>query len=149
MEAATPSRSKIRTTPKRSSLMRRVRRTDTPPEMAVRRLLHGMGVRFRVQARDLPGTPDIVNRSRRWAIFVHGCYWHAHAECPLWRLPKRNTEFWAQKFEQNRERDQRKREQLENLGFEVLVVWQCEIEKQSLRGRLAKLRTCTAREGKP
>jgi DNA mismatch endonuclease (patch repair protein) len=117
--------------------MKRVKQADTPPEKAVRRALSALGVRYRLNAKGLPGTPDIVNRARRWAIFVHGCYWHAHEGCPRWRLPKRNREFWAEKFEANRKRDRQKIDELENLGFTVLVVWQCELEVEvQLRERL-------------
>lgn len=130
-------RSKLETTPCRSQLMKRVKQADTPPEKAVRRALSALGVRYRLNAKGLPGTPDIVNRARRWAIFVHGCYWHAHEGCPRWRLPKRNREFWAEKFEANRKRDRQKIDELENLGFSVLVVWQCELEVEvQLRERL-------------
>jgi DNA mismatch endonuclease (patch repair protein) len=117
--------------------MKRVKQADTPPERVVRRALSALGVRYRLNAKGLPGTPDIVNRARRWAIFVHGCYWHAHEGCPRWRLPKRNREFWAEKFEANRKRDRQKIDELENLGFTVLVVWQCELEVEvQLRERL-------------
>lgn len=133
------SRVKLETTPRRSQLMRRVRQANTPAERAVRKILHDLGVGFRLHAKDLPGSPDIVNRSHRWAIFVHGCYWHAHENCSRWRLPKRNREFWAEKFEANRERDRRKMAELEELGYAVLVVWECEIQvEDQLRKRLGR-----------
>jgi len=129
----------LKTTPERSRLMKRVRQAHTPPERAVRRILYDLGVRYRLHAKDLPGRPDIVNRSRRWAVFVHGCYWHAHEGCPRWRLPKRNRGFWAEKFEANRRRDRRKIAELEDLGFEVLVVWECETrDRDTLRERLVR-----------
>ena len=127
----------ITTTARRSRLMARVRRRDTPAELSVRQLLHANGVRFRIHGGGLPGSPDIVNRSRHWAIFVHGCYWHAHQGCSRWRLPKRNREFWARKFIRNRERDRQNVRALEALGFEVLVIWECEVkERAALRMRL-------------
>lgn len=132
-------RLKLETTPRRSQLMMRVRQADTPPERTVRRALSALGVRYRLNVKGLPGTPDIVNRANRWAIFVHGCYWHAHEGCPRWRLPKRNREFWAEKFEANRKRDRRKIAELERLGYTVLVVWQCELEVEAeLRERLER-----------
>lgn len=112
-------------------LMKRVRQSDTPAELAVRRLLHTLGIRFRTRARDLPGSPDIVNRNRGWALFVHGCFWHAHKGCVRWRLPKRNRIAWRRKFRANRERDQRAIKALQDLGLRVLVVWECELADES------------------
>jgi len=103
----------------------------------VRRLAYAAGIRYRVQARDLPGTPDMVNRRARWAVFVHGCFWHAHRSCPLWRLPRSNQAFWRRKFRQNTQRDAASVTALEALGYRVLVVWQCEIgDADLLRVRL-------------
>lgn len=117
--------------------MKRVRREDTEPELAVRTLLWSTGARYRVNVDDLPGTPDIANKARSKAIFVHGCFWHFHDECPRGRLPERNREFWRKKFERNRERDRRKAKQLEDRGFDVLVVWECDLEPpESLRREL-------------
>lgn len=107
--------------------MRRQRQKDTKPELLVRRLVHALGHRFRLGNRDLPGSPDLANRSRRWAIFVHGCYWHAHQGCPRHTVPKRNRDFWLKKFAANRARDQRAEQLLRDRGFAVLVVWECEI----------------------
>lgn len=120
------SRPKLETSEHRSRLMRRVKRADTPPERRVRQELTRLGIRYRLHAHDLPGTPDVVNRSGGWAIFVHGCYWHGHQGCSRWRLPKRNRDFWAKKFAANRKRDARKISELGALGFDVLVVWECE-----------------------
>lgn len=122
-----PRGSGLFTTPKRSRQMARVRKKDTPAELTVRRVLHAQGIRFRTHGQGLPGSPDIVNRLRRWAIFIHGCYWHAHQGCSRWRLPKRNRAFWAQKFATNRDRDRRNVQSLEKLGFNVLVIWECEV----------------------
>ena len=125
------------TTPERARLMARVRQTGTAPELAVRKLLHTLGVRFRTRATDLPGSPDIVNRRHRWAIFVHGCYWHAHEDCHLWKLPKQNRAFWQDKFARNRERDRRKLLALERAGYAILVIWQCELaEPEALREKV-------------
>jgi len=108
-------------------LMSRVRQSDTPAELAVRRLLQACGFRFRTQARDLPGSPDIVNRSRGWVIFVHGCFWHGHQGCARFRLPKRNRRSWRKKVESNRERDRLAIEAIEKHGLRALVVWECEL----------------------
>lgn len=125
------------TTPERSALMKRVRREGTEPELAVRKLLHSAGGRYRLNVEDLPGSPDIANKSRAKAIFVHGCFWHFHEGCDRASIPDRNSGYWRQKFKGNRERDQRKREALNAEGFDVLVVWECELEDPwSLRDRL-------------
>ncbi|MDR0576990.1 MAG: DNA mismatch endonuclease Vsr [Candidatus Accumulibacter sp.] len=111
----------------RSYRMSLVRSTDTKPEFAVRRLIHGMGYRYRIHRHDLPGTPDIVFPARRLVIFVHGCFWHRHDGCSLARMPKSKLEFWRKKLEGNRERDIRKIGKLESMGWRVLVVWECEL----------------------
>lgn len=106
--------------------MRRQRRRDTKPELAVRRALTSLGVHYRLQAADLPGRPDVSNKSKRWAIFVHGCYWHQHPGCRRATIPKVNRGWWERKFEANRTRDEAKEEGLRTAGFRVLVVWECE-----------------------
>lgn len=111
----------------RSRRMSLVRSTDTKPEMVVRRFVHNMGYRYRLHSRDLPGTPDMVFRSRRAVVFVHGCFWHRHAACRLARMPKSRLEFWTSKLEGNRLRDARKIAALKELGWRVLVVWECEL----------------------
>lgn len=107
--------------------MQAVGSKDTKPEMTVRRLLHAMGYRFRLHRKDLPGRPDIVLPKYRKAIFVHGCFWHAHG-CAKGRPPKSRQEYWLPKLEQNVERDRTKEEQLSALGWDVYVVWQCEMK---------------------
>lgn len=111
-----------------SARMKRVRQRDTKPELMFRRWLWARGIRFTTHNRDLHGSPDLANRKRRWAIFVHGCFWHGHDGCARSRLPRRNGEFWRDKINANKERDRRKAEQLAGLGFYVLTVWQCEVE---------------------
>lgn len=106
--------------------MRAVPRQDTGPEMIVRRLLHQLGLRFRLHRKDLPGTPDVVLPKYRTALFVHGCFWHRHPECRFSTTPKTNTTLWEAKFAANVERDARKTRELETLGWHVLVVWSCE-----------------------
>jgi DNA mismatch endonuclease, patch repair protein len=116
--------------------MRRVKTQGTAPEISVRAMLHRSGIRYRTQAQDLPGTPDIVNRSRRWAIFVNGCFWHGH-DCRWGRPAKKNAEFWHRKVESNRDRDASVRVALEALGYCVIVVWQCELRlPDQVRARL-------------
>ena len=125
------------TTVDRSRLMSRVRQRDTAAEISVRRFVHSLGFRFRVNGKGLPGSPDLVNRRSRWAIFVHGCYWHAHEGCHLWKVPAHNRQFWVRKFADNRERDRRKLEELEKSGYRVLVIWQCELtDRDALAVRL-------------
>lgn len=118
----------------RSALMSRVRSKDTQPEHVVRRLLHGMGYRFRIHQRSLPGTPDIVLRRHRTAIFVHGCFWHGHEGCRRARLPETRRDFWEAKISRNIARDSEAISELERLGFRVLVLWECELKNtESLR----------------
>lgn len=106
--------------------MSRVRSANTRPEMRIRRALHAAGHRFRIQARDLPGRPDIVFRGDRVAIFVHGCFWHRHEGCPHSRTPKTRLEFWTEKFAANVERDRAATTRLENAGWTVLTIWECD-----------------------
>ncbi len=117
--------------------MSRVRGKNTKPEMAVRRLIHGMGYRYRLHAADLPGRPDLVFRKRKKVIFVHGCFWHRHPGCKLTRTPKSRVQFWRNKLEANHERDLRNQEKLRADGWKVLVVWECEIgETEALKTRV-------------
>jgi DNA mismatch endonuclease (patch repair protein) len=113
----------------RSRLMARIGPRDTAPEMRVRRLLHGLGYRYRLHARNLPGKPDLVFPSRRRILFVHGCYWHRHPRCPRAFSPASRVDFWERKFEATRARDSRVICELENCGWRVMVVWECEIRK--------------------
>lgn len=125
-----------RTAEQRRKIMQAVQGKDTGPEWVVRRLLHGEGYRYRLHDRRLPGRPDIVFPGRRKTIFVHGCFWHGH-DCAKGRLPKTRLDYWAPKIEANRERDARKRADLEALGWTVCVIWQCEIkEMEALKQRL-------------
>jgi DNA mismatch endonuclease (patch repair protein) len=122
----------------RSRTMSRIKGRDTKPEKAVRSLLHGMGCRFRLHVKDLPGTPDIVLPRRKSVIFVHGCFWHGHQGCGRASIPATRTDFWTAKIHGNRERDERALAALEKLGYRCLVVWQCEMrDTDALRRRLA------------
>ena len=111
----------------RSRRMSLIRSKDTAPEMLVRRIVHGMGYRYRLHRRDLPGSPDLTFPAHRKVIFVHGCYWHRHNDptCKLARLPKSRLDFWLPKLERNRARDRENQERLATLGWDVLVVWEC------------------------
>lgn len=124
----------------RSERMGRVRNKDTSPEWKVRRLLHRMGYRYRLHARDLPGRPDLVFRKRRKVIFVHGCFWHQHPDpaCSLARQPKSRQEFWSAKFEANVARDARATRALTEDGWQVFVVWECQL--RGLAGLESRLR---------
>ena len=116
--------------------MSRIGSKHTRPELVVRSLLHRMGYRYRLHRKGLPGRPDIVFIGRKKAIFVHGCFWHGHC-CKIGKLPKSNLEFWVTKIDRNRARDLEKRSELEQVGWSVDEVWQCEIKDiQSLEARL-------------
>ncbi len=108
--------------------MARVGQKNTKPELIVRKLLHGLGYRYRLHRRNLPGTPDICFPSRKKVIFVHGCFWHRHEGCRRTTTPKTRTDFWEEKFRQNVARDRRKIDDLQKLGWNALVVWECETE---------------------
>ena len=105
--------------------MARVRLEDTKPELVLRKALHAIGYRFRLHVRSLPGCPDIVMRKHTCAIFILGWFWHGHADCKDFRIPKTRPEFWAAKIASNRERDRRAIEALLGGGWRVLVVWEC------------------------
>ena len=110
----------------RSQVMARIRSENTRPEILTRSAVHALGMRFRKHVSSLPGKPDLANMKRKWAIFVHGCFWHAH-ECKLASDPKSNRAYWTNKLRGNRERDNRKIVTLRALGFSVLVVWECDV----------------------
>lgn len=120
--------------------MSRQKQAGTLPELTVRAMVREAGGHYRVSNRDLPGSPDIANRSRKWAIFVHGCFWHAHVGCGQAVLPKRNRAVWRKKFAGNRQRDALKEAALRERGYRVLVVWECELNRVAyLRNRLHRL----------
>lgn len=110
----------------RSQMMARIRSKNTKPEVRVRSALHALGLRFRNHVGDLPGRPDIANKTHKWAIFVHGCFWHSHAGCRLASSPKSNVGYWAEKLARNQARDTEKIAALESYGYHVLVVWECD-----------------------
>ncbi|TGE21541.1 DNA mismatch endonuclease Vsr [Hymenobacter aquaticus] len=112
----------------RSYNMSRIRSKDTKPEMTVRKWLHSQGLRFRLHRGDLPGKPDIVLPRYRTVILVHGCFWHAHEGQPCFKLPASRTEWWQQKLGRNKARDWQQQRALELQGWQVLVVWECELK---------------------
>lgn len=111
----------------RSNAMRAIRKTNTKPELAVRRILHAAGFRFRLYRRDLPGSPDIVLPKHQAIVLVHGCFWHQHAKCHLAKLPRARPHYWLPKLARNKERDAKAEAELTKLGWRVLVVWECEV----------------------
>lgn len=124
--------------PARSALMSRVRACGTTPELAVRRAAHALGYRFRLYRRDLPGTPDMTFPRLGKVIFVHGCFWHRHPGCSRTTTPKTRSVFWREKFERNMIRDRRNTVELRALGWEVLVIWECEAtDGDKLQGLLS------------
>ncbi|MFA4945542.1 MAG: very short patch repair endonuclease [Lentisphaeria bacterium] len=125
----------------RSRIMSRIRSKDTKPEKAVRSLLHRLGFRFRLHCRKLPGTPDIVLKRHRTCVFVQGCFWHRHPGCPVASTPASNREFWQAKFARNVARDQRNQAALRALGWNLVVVWECELRNPpALAARLRAIR---------
>lgn len=114
---------------KRSQVMSHVRNRDTRPEKIIRSILHKSGFRFRIQRKDLPWKPDIVLPKYKTIIFVHGCFWHQHEGCKKALPPKSNVSFWLEKFRKNKERDRKVIRTLQESGWKVIVVWQCEIPK--------------------
>jgi DNA mismatch endonuclease (patch repair protein) len=109
-------------------MMAAVPRHNSLPELIIRRMIHSMGYRFRLQARELPGTPDIVLRPKKKAIFVHGCFWHRHG-CRKATIPATNRKFWLTKFLDNQRRDRRVVRKLRDDGWDVLIIWECQIRR--------------------
>jgi DNA mismatch endonuclease (patch repair protein) len=124
---------------KRSWNMSRIRSKDTKPEMIVRSLLHRMGYRFRLHVKDLPGKPDIVLPKYKTVIFVHGCFWHQHKNCKYAYKPQSRINFWEEKLSSNADRDKKIHSELKTLGWNVIVIWECELSKQdSFVNKLAR-----------
>lgn len=125
---------------KRSWNMSRIRSRNTAPELAVRSLMHGMGLRYKLHEKALPGSPDIVLPKHRTVVFVHGCFWHRHEGCRLCTTPSVNIDFWNQKFTRNVQRDREAAEALQQSGWRVICVWSCELAAPgTLRSRIAAL----------
>jgi DNA mismatch endonuclease (patch repair protein) len=133
---------------RRSWNMARIRARDTRPELLVRSYLHKQGFRFRVHVKDLPGTPDIVLPKYKTLIFIQGCFWHGHEGCKEFRLPKTRTEWWAEKITRNKKKEAENSVKLDELGWNSLVIWTCELRKprreETLRLLSERLRTGSA-----
>ncbi|MDP9421390.1 MAG: DNA mismatch endonuclease Vsr [Pseudomonadota bacterium] len=126
----------------RSENMRRIKSADTNPELLVRRLVHGMGYRYRLHRKDMPGKPDLVFGPRRKVIFVHGCFWHQHSGCRAGRMPGSNQAYWKPKLQRNKDRDEAARQALELAGWQVMIIWDCETRDQrALEARLTAFLT--------
>ena len=122
---------------RRSEMMSRIRGRDTAPELAVRRIAHKLGLRFRLHRKDLPGRPDLIFPKHRLAVFVHGCFWHRHDGCRYAYTPKSRTAFWTHKFTDNIARDRRNEKTLLDLGWRVLIIWECETrDAENIRQKL-------------
>ncbi|MFP1754338.1 very short patch repair endonuclease [Lonsdalea quercina] len=125
----------------RSYVMSRVKGKDTRPERIVRSLIYHAGFRYRICDPRLPGKPDLVFWGKRKAIFVHGCFWHCHDSCRRARLPKSNQEYWVAKLEKNKVRDALNLSKLHEMGWQTLVIWECEIKEKDTNSLLEKLKT--------
>lgn len=126
----------------RSERMSRIRGKDSKPELALRRVLHRLGLRYRLHGTDLPGKPDLVFPRHKAVVFVHGCFWHRHGGCKIATTPKSNTPFWVEKFANNIARDARVIATLEDMGWRVFVAWECELAPSRVQAtgeRLASL----------
>ncbi len=123
----------------RSYNMSQIQAKDSKPEMMVRKFLHANGFRYRLHVKDLPGKPDLVLPKYNSVIFVHGCFWHAHDGCKDFEIPKTRTEWWKNKLFGNRERDVKHVRQLKDLGWNVIVVWECELKSDIIKKTLPEL----------
>lgn len=121
--------------------MSKIRKTNTKPELLVRKFLFGKGLRYRIHNKKLIGNPDIVLSKFKTVVFVNGCFWHAHENCKLNRMPKSNTDYWIPKILGNVERDKKNQEQLKQLGWNVLTIWECELSNQKIDQTLMNLYT--------
>lgn len=127
------------TSEQRSALMGRIRRSNTKPELVVRRVLFSLGYRYRLQWRAAPGRPDVAFPGRRKAIYIHGCFWHQHSGCRLSRVPTTRRDFWIEKFNRNKARDARDLARAAQEGWSTLVIWECETRDHlTLRERLVQ-----------
>jgi DNA mismatch endonuclease (patch repair protein) len=138
LRRASKSAKDERPKPTRSEIMARVHARDTSPELRVRRFLHATGLRYSLHGKGLPGSPDIVFRSRRVVVFVHGCFWHRHPNCQFTRTPKSRIEFWERKFKENVERDARAMEALHGAAWATIVIWECQTTKLDHLAKLAE-----------
>ena len=119
--------------------MSSIRSKATKPELKVRQWLWRHGYRYRLNVKSVPGKPDIVLRKYRTAIFVNGCFWHGHSDCPNYKVPKSNTSFWIKKIERNKERDNNNYDVLTKAGWTVVVIWECQLKKDVFEGTMHSL----------
>ena len=123
----------------RHKCMASIHSKNTKPELIVRKYLWRQGFRYRLNNPRLPGHPDLVLRKYRTCVFVHGCFWHGHADCRHYKLPQTHTDFWANKIKRNQERDIREQRRLADMGWHVIIVWECELKPQKQEATLASL----------
>lgn len=121
----------VHTEEQRSRNMQAIKSTNTSIELLVRKTLHQCGFRFRLYCKDLPGRPDLVLKKYNSVVFINGCYWHQHDNCRFAAKPKTNSSFWINKLEKNKKRDLKNNAELETLGWNVIVIWECELKKDS------------------
>ena len=124
---------------KRSNIMSKISGKETKPEIIVRKFLFGHGFRYRKNVKYLPGKPDIVLPKYKTVVFVNGCFWHGHQDCKKAKLPTTNTDFWKEKIFSNVERDKKEQIELQNMGYKVIVIWQCELSTKLREFRLNEL----------
>lgn len=128
----------IFTKEQRSYIMSRIKSENTRPELIVRKYLYNQGFRYRLHIKALPGSPDIVLKKYRTVIFINGCFWHGHENCPIYKLPKTRSEWWKAKIGRNIKRDNKNRIQLRKMGWHVMTIWECQLKptcrKQTLDG---------------
>jgi DNA mismatch endonuclease, patch repair protein len=130
--------------------MRAVKSRDTSAEMTIRRLVYSMGYRYRLHRKDLPGNPDLTFLSRRKVIFVHGCFWHGHNCKRGARMPKTNRDYWTRKISRNRDRDAQHVKTLEQQGWNVAAIWECQMKDQeALRKQIRWFLSCRSRNPSP
>ncbi len=123
----------------RSYNMSRIKNANTKPEIALRKLLFARGFRYRINVKKLPGKPDIVLKKYNVAIFINGCFWHGHQNCKFFIMPKTRQEFWVKKINRNKERDSENIQNLKEIGWKIIVVWECELKKDKLENTLKKV----------
>lgn len=124
---------------KRSKIMAKIRSKNTKPEIILRQALYKKGIRYRINYKKIPGTPDIVLTKYQTAIFINGCFWHGHENCKIAHIPKTNTAYWENKINKNKERDKNTTMQLLAMGWQVIVIWECEIKKNNLEEILVNI----------
>lgn len=123
----------------RSKRMAAIRGRDTGPELLLRKRLYARGLRYQLYRKDLPGSPDLVFPGRRSVVFVHGCFWHRHDGCKIATMPKSNVDYWCMKFDKNIKRDRSSLARLWELGWRVIVVWECELSREKVDDTLSRV----------